>query len=204
MKITKIEPQQNENRVNIYLNNEFAFGTFKEIAYKYHLKEGMDLDKNFIENILKTEEQQKANNYALNLLKYRWRTEKEIRDKLIKKEYDEHTVEETILYLKKYDFLNDKRFAETYTREKVENKKLGSYRIKHELYNKGVSQEIIDEVLEDYSDDEYERALELGKKKIKSYKNDDKQAIYRKLGGYLQRRGYSYDCVSRVLRELLG
>lgn len=203
MKITKIEPQQNENRVNIYLDNKFAFGTFKEITYKYNLKEGMDIDQTFIEDILKTEEQKKANNYALNLLKYRWRTKKEIRDKLILKEYDENIVEETILYLKKYDFINDKRFAETYAREKVENKKLGNYRIKHELYNKGVSQEIIDEVLENYSYDEYERALELGKKKIKSYKNDDKQAIYRKLGGYLQRRGYSYDCVSRVLRELV-
>lgn len=170
MKITKIEPQKNQNRVNVYLDNKFAFGTFKEIVCKYNLEKGMDIDETFLEDILKTEEQQKANNYSLNLLKYRWRTEKEIRDKLTKKEYDEHIVEETIFYLKKYDFLNDKRFAETYAREKVENKKLGNYRIKHELYNKGVSQEIIDEVLENYSDNQYERALEIGKKKIKSYK----------------------------------
>lgn len=94
-------------------------------------------------------------------------------------------------------------FAETYTEEKIRLKKLGSYRIKHELYNKGISQEIIDETIEKYCHNEYERALELAKKKITSYKNDDKNAIYRKLGGYLQRRGYSYDCISSILRELL-
>lgn len=204
MKITKIKSQKNKNRLNIYLDNKFAFGTFKEIADKYNLREGMEIDEAFIEDILKIEEQQKANNYALNLLNYRWRTEKEIRDRLIKKEYDENIIEETISYLKNYNFIDDKRFAEIYTEQKIKNKKLGNYRIKHELYNKGVSQEIIEEVLEKYNDTEYERALELGRKKIKSYKNDDIQAIYRKLGGYLQRRGYSYDCVSSVLKELLG
>lgn len=204
MKITEIKSQKNENRVNVYLNNKFAFGTFKEIAYKYNLKKGMEIDEDFIENILKAEEQKKANNYALNLLNYRWRTEKEIKDRLTKKEYDEIIIKKTISYLKDHDFIDDKRFAEIYAEQRVKNKKLGNYRIKNELFNKGVSQEIIEDILEKYNDTEYERALELGKKKIKSYKNDDKQAIYRKLGGYLQRRGYSYDCVSRVLRELLG
>lgn len=204
MKITEIKSQKNENRVNVYLNNKFAFGTFKEIAYKYNLKKGMEIDEDFIENILKAEEQKRANNYALNLLNYRWRTEKEIKDRLTKKEYDESIIKETISYLKDHDFIDDKRFAEIYAEQRVKNKKLGNYRIKNELFNKGVSQEIIEDILEKYNDTEYERALELGKKKIKSYKNDDKQAIYRKLGGYLQRRGYSYDCVSRVLRELLG
>ncbi len=203
MKITKIEHQKNKNRLNIYLDNKFAFGIFEEIAYKYNLIEGMDIDENFIDNILILEEQQKANNYALNLLNHRWRTEKEIRDKLTNKNYDENIIKNTIAYLKNQNLINDKRFAETYTEEKIRLKKLGSYRIKHELYNKGISQEIIDETIEKYCHNEYERALELAKKKITSYKNDDKNAIYRKLGGYLQRRGYSYDCISSILRELL-
>ena len=68
---------------------------------------------------------------------------------------------------------------------------------------KGVSRDIADEILEEYCDGEYEIALELAKKKIHSYKNDDRNSIYRKLGGFLQRKGYSYDVVSKVLKELV-
>ncbi|HHV26909.1 regulatory protein RecX [Anaerosalibacter bizertensis] len=203
MKITKIKSQNNKDRVNIYLDGEFAFGLSLEIAYKYNLKENMEIDESYIENVLKSEEQNRANDYALKFLSNRWRTEKEIVDKMIKKGFDEEVINETLAYLKKYNFIDDRRFAEIYTEEKVRLKKLGSYRIKHELQNKGVDESIASEIVEKYSDNEYERAMELATKKIKSYKNDDKNAIYRKLGGYLQRRGYSFECVSKVLRELV-
>lgn len=203
MKITKIKSQKNENRVNIYIDEKFAFGIDVEIAYKYNLKKDMEIDKDYIEDVLKAEEQNKAINYTLKLLSYRWRTEKEIKDKMNTQGYDEDIIYNTLSYLNEQNLINDERFAKTFAEEKIRLKKWGSYRIKHELYNKGISQEIIDNIIEEYCNDEFERALELGKKKINSYKNDDKSAIYRKLGGYLQRRGYSYDCVSRVLNELL-
>ncbi|MBW4827734.1 MAG: RecX family transcriptional regulator [Clostridiaceae bacterium] len=203
MKITKIKPQNNKDRVNIYLDGEFAFGLDLEIAYKYNLKKDMEIDESYIENVLKSEEQNSANDYALKFLSHRSRTEKEIVDKMIKKGFDEEVINETLAYLKKYNFIDDRRFAEIYTEEKIRLKKLGSYRIKHELQNKGVDESIASEIVEKYSDNEYERAMELATKKVKSYKNDDKNAIYRKLGGYLQRRGYSFECVSKVLKELV-
>lgn len=203
MKITKIKPQNNKDRVNIYLDGEFAFGLDMEIAYKYNLKKDMEIDESYIENVLKSEEQNSANDYALKFLSHRSRTEKEIVDKMIKKGFDEEVINETLAYLKKYNFIDDRRFAEIYTEEKIRLKKLGSYRIKHELQNKGVDESIASEIVEKYSDNEYERAMELATKKVKSYKNDDKNAIYRKLGGYLQRRGYSFECVSKVLKELV-
>lgn len=203
MKITKIKPQNNKDRVNIYLDGEFAFGLSLEIAYKYSLKEDTEIDESYVKNVLKAEEQNKANDYALKFLSNRWRTEKEIVDKMNKKGFDEEIINKTLAYLKKYNFIDDRRFAEIYTEEKVRLKKLGSYRIKYELQNKGVDESIASEIVEKYSNNEYERAMELATKKIKSYKNDDKNAIYRKLGGYLQRRGYSFECVSKVLRELV-
>ena len=204
MKITKITSQQNKDRVNIYIDNEFAFGLDLEIAYKYNLKKGMEIDETYINDVLKSEEQNNANNYALKFLSSRWRTEKEIEDRMTKKGFDKEIIDETLNYLKKYELINDRRFAETYAEEKIRLKKLGTYRIKYELCNKGVDEEIASEVVKKYSDDEFERAMELASKKIKSYKKDDKNAIYRKLGGYLQRRGFSYDCVSKVLRELVN
>lgn len=203
MKITKITSQKNENRVNIYIDGKFAFGTDLEIVYKYNLKKDMEVDEDYIENVLKAEEQNRANNYALKLLSYRWRTKKEIKDKMNTKGYDEDIISTTMSFLEDQNLIDDKRFAETYTEEKIRLKKFGSYRIKYELSQKGVSEDIINEVLDKYCNDEFDRAMELAQKKIKSYKNDEKNAIYRKLGGYLQRKGYSYECVSRILQKLV-
>ena len=52
-------------------------------------------------------------------------------------------------------------------------------------------------------DDQYETAMELAQKKLPSYKKDDQNAIYRKLSGFLQRKGYSYDVISKVMRKVL-
>ena len=122
---------------------------------------------------------------------------------MLLKGYDEEIIQETISYLKEQKLVDDRRFAEGFVKDKINFNKLGKYRLKNELYNKGISGDIIDEVLSENCDDELERAMELGRKKLPSYKNDDKNAIYRKLGGFLQRKGYSYDCISKVMKELL-
>ena len=202
MIITKIEPQRNEERVNIYLDGEFAFGLMKEIQYKHDLSEDMNIDKEYIEKVLMEEEQTKANNYALKFLGYRQRSEKEIIDKIKKKGFEDEFIENTLVYLKSHDLIDDMEFAQSFMKDKINLNKYGPQKIKYELYRKGISQEIIEKVL-DKDEDEYNRALELAKKKLPSYKNDDRNAVYRKLGGFLQRRGYSYGCVSKILKELV-
>ncbi|SHI18259.1 RecX family transcriptional regulator [Sporanaerobacter acetigenes] len=203
MKITKIESQKNKNRVNVYIDENFAFGIDIEILYKYSLEVDMEIDESFIKDVLQGEEQNRANNYALNLLSYRWRSECEIRNSMNTKGYSQDTIDNTIKFLKEQELIDDRRFAESFIKDKINFRDWGSYRLKQELFSKGVSKNIVDEVIEKYCDDEFERAMNLASKKIKSYKNDDKNAIYRKLGGYLQRKGYSYDVISSVLKELL-
>lgn len=203
MKITKIESQKNKNRVNVYIDENFAFGIDIEILYKYSLEVDMEIDESFIKDVLQGEEQNRANNYALNLLSYRWRSECEIRNSMNTKGYSQDTIDNTIKFLKEQELIDDRRFAESFIKDKINFRDWGSYRLKQELFSKGVSKNIVDEVIEKYCDDEFERAMNLASKKIKSYKNDDKNAIYRKLGGYLQRKGYSYDVISKVLKEIL-
>ncbi|NMB26795.1 MAG: hypothetical protein GX987_01930 [Tissierellia bacterium] len=202
MIITKIEPQRNKKRVNIYIDGEFAFGILKEIQYKYKLWENTEIDRNYIEDILIAEQQAKANDYALRFISYRQRSKKEIQDKLTKEGFDNKFIENTIAYLESHRLIDDLEFAKSFARDKINLNKYGPQKIKYELYKKGISDEIIDEVL-DEDDTEYTRALKLAKKKLPTYKKDDKNGKYRKLGGFLQRRGYSSDCVYKILKELV-
>ncbi|SHK11599.1 regulatory protein [Paramaledivibacter caminithermalis DSM 15212] len=202
--ITKLETQKrNNNRISVYINNKYAFGVHKDIIYKLNLEKGKLVDQNFIEKIIKTEEQKKAKDYAIKILSYRPRSQKEIKDKLEQKGYENQVVNRTLAWLREYKLIDDKEFAKEYIKSKGE--KYGGSRIKIELIRKGVEEEIIDSVLNDKLNDEkeYEIALEQAKKKMKAYKGDEREAVYRKLGYYLQRRGFSYDIISKILRELL-
>lgn len=202
MRITRIEPQNNSERVNVYIDGEFAFGLMREILYKYGLSEDMEVDREFIDEVLLEEEWLKAKDKALKFLSYRQRSQKEIEDKLKKEGFNDEIIEKTVDFLKSYNLIDDIAFAKNFMMDKSNINKYGPERIRYELYMRGISKDIIDEVLEGYGD-EYSIALDLAKKKIKSYKGNDRNAIYRKLGCFLQSRGFSYECISRILRELV-
>ena len=139
-------------------------------------------------------------------MSFRARSEKEIYDRMMQKGYEPSVIANTIQYLKEQRYINDKDFAETFIRDKVELNRYGRNRIKSELLKKGISKELIDELLETtfQTDTEYETAKELAENKIKSYLKDKKDAQYRKLSSYLLRKGYSYDIVSRVVKEIIN
>lgn len=207
MKITKIEPQKrNKNRVSVYIDETFAFGVDMEVAYAYGLKEGLDIDRQWLDEVVRKEEQFRAQNYALNLLSYRARSEREIMERMQQKGYESSVIEDTIAYLKEQGYLDDYAFAEMFIRDKSELNKYGQNRIRTELYKKGVAREVINGLIEEMidSNSEYEKAKELAEKKIKSYQKDSKQAQHRKLNGFLIRKGYPYDVVSRVVKELVS
>lgn len=203
MKITSIEPQKNKNRVNVYVDNLFSIGIEDELRYKYKLEVGMEVDDNFIKDVLKAEEQNKVTSHALNLLSYRQRSEKEIYLALKRKGFEENYIRYSINYCMENNYLNDKDFAISFINDKLNLNKLGPERIRYELILKGISKDIIDDLLIIDFDEQYKTAMELAQKKLPSYRKDDSNAIYRKLSGFLQRKGYSYDVISKVMRQVL-
>ena len=204
-KITKIEQQKrNKDRVSVYIDDEFAFCIHKDILVEFNVYVGMNLEDDYIKDILKREEQKKANDYALNLLSYRARSEKEIYDKLKGKGYEDSIINATINMLQRYNFINDVEYAKMFVREKMNLSKNGSYKIKQKLYLKGINRDIIDNVMEELIDEEeeFEKALAIAEKKVQSYGNIEDYKKYRKLNDFLLRRGFDYDIVSKVITTL--
>ena len=81
--ITKIESQKkNQDRVNIYVNNEFFMAIYTELVYSFNLKKGIEIDENNLKNLLKDEMYIKAKNKALNILSKADQSEKKIKEKL--------------------------------------------------------------------------------------------------------------------------
>lgn len=100
MKITKIEFQKkNKDRLNIYVDNAFAFGLSIDVFIKHNLKKDQEVDNEYIEGILLEEENNSAINHGLKYLSFRQRSVKEMNNHLKKKGYDDSIINRTIDYL---------------------------------------------------------------------------------------------------------
>ena len=203
--ITKIESQKkNQDRVNIYVNNEFFMAVYTELVYSFNLKKGMEIDEDNLKNLLKDEMYIKAKNKALNILSKADQSEKKIKEKL-SSEFEEDTIEKVIDFLKRNNFINDDILAQKIVNTNVNLNKCGRNKIKQNLYIKGIDKNSIDDALNDIDDNiEYENAMYLAKKRYDRVKNEDKRKIYQKISQHLAYKGFNYDIIKRVLNKLLN
>ena len=106
----------------------------------------------------------RAKKRALHLLERMDRTEHQLREKLMASDYPEDVVEEAIAYVKSFHYIDDKRYAENFTRYKKEN--LSRQQIKQKLMLKGVDRDTIALAIEEeYDADEKEHIRRLLEKR---------------------------------------
>ena len=132
------------------------------------------------------------------------RTEYENRTKLLKSGYIDRYVTPVIDRIKEYGYIDDYAYARMYS-ESLRNSKNNSRRmIEQKLYQKGISAEVISEIMEDISIDETDLIIKtLKKKKVDPATYGDMDyAARRKTFGYLVSKGFSPSNVSRCLGEL--
>lgn len=202
-KITKLEIQKkNKERVNIYVNEVFFMGIDASLVYTLNLKKGDIIDEEKLKEIVAKESLSSARTKAMNILNRTAISEKKLREKL--SDYDESTVDEVINKLKEYNFLNDKDLAKRITNDNLHLSRFGRNKIKQNLYKKGISKEDIEDMISEIdTDEEYENALYLGKKRLEKLKNEDNRVKYQKLTQHLSYKGFSYDIIKRVIDEIL-
>ena len=145
-------------------------------------------------------------NASLRFLSYRPRSEKEIRENLLRKKAPGLIIEKIISKLKEQRFLNDKEFAKWWIEQRTNVSKKSLRVIKMELLQKGINRDIIEEMMHDITvtiQSDFDRAKELVQKKIKKYEGFKRQEIYQKLGGFLGRRGFDWETIKKSIDEVL-
>ncbi len=142
-----------------------------------------------------------AQDYALKLISYRERSREEIRVRMKRKGFEKDVIEEVLRYLESQKYLDDRRFAEVWAYDRL-RKNYGRWRVIWELREKGVNQEIIDEVVKEiYSTvDEIGMALDLVNRKGYSLESAQDKGVARRASGFLRRRGFSFS----VIKEVMG
>ena len=147
--------------------------------------------------------------YALSLryLSYRPRSEKEIRDYLMRKKSSPEIIEHVISKLNDHKFLDDGEFARMWIESRNRSKPRSQRLLRLELKRKGIADEILESGIRNQElrgETDLELAKKIVSKKISKLRNMDKQDIYKKLGGMLARRGFSWDTIKQAVDETLG
>lgn len=170
-----------------------------ELIYKYNIKEGKQISDELINIILCEQKLIVAKEYSLKLLKKSNKSKKYIIDRLRSKGFEEFVINEIIEFLAKYNLIDDIKFTKDFIINSLE-KKNGSNKIRFNLEQRGIKEEIINEYLEKYitKEKEVSNAIELIIKRYKNFKDYD----YDKEGRYLLNKGYSYEIIIEVLEKI--
>ncbi|HCO19043.1 MAG TPA: hypothetical protein DIT39_05485 [Tissierellales bacterium] len=201
MKITKISTQKDSSRINLYVDGEFYLGLPSEAIIEFKLKKDMELDHETAQRLQCYDELQRTKSSAYKYLSYRQRTVSEMMDYLARKGFEQQSISNVIELLKESGFLNDESFARAYVDDKTRLNDLGAYRLKAELRKKGIDKDLIKETLSDLEPD-IEHLVELVQKKYSNSLTGDENSTMRKAAGFLQRKGYGYDVIKKVLEKL--
>jgi regulatory protein len=194
--------KRNKDRVNVYIDGEYAFGLAMIEAVK--LRKGQVLSADEIARLQSLDEVETAHERALNFLSFRPRSAAEVRRNLREKEVPDSVIEQVIERLERTGLVDDMAFARFWVENREMSKPRSERGLRFELRQKGVADDAINAALTEINEDDsaYRAALE----RARRIPRTDKQFFAKRLGDFLARRGFSYnvvrETVDRVWDEL--
>ncbi len=198
-KITAIEAQKKTpNRVNIYLDGEFAFGLARIVAA--WLRVGQELDEEKIKRLQIEDTRERAVQQAMIFLSYRARSESEIRQNLRKHEIPEEVIEQTLNRLRQDGLANDGQFAQAWVENRSTFRPRSRRMMALELKQKGLNEEAVTSAVEEVDDEAL--AYEAAQRRTPRMKDLEWIEFRKKLSGFLARRGFSYSVIAPVVTRI--
>lgn len=187
------------DRVKVFVDGEFWAELDAGVAAECGLSEGTTLSEEDLVEARVAGEKPLAMSRALNVLGYRARSARELRERLIRAGYLQETVDSVMSRLEELGYLNDEEFARELARS--EARKYGPRRIYGDLRRAGIDEEAARDVVEEEfaGRSEYEAAREAAQRRYNTVEGSDAQV--RRVYGFLMRRGYSAGICAEVARE---
>ena len=200
--ITSLELQKkNPNRINVYLDHEFAFGISRFVGT--WLKQGEKIDELSITQLLEKDTREKAFQKALHFINYRPRSVHEVKEKLKELGFGGSIIDAVVneLLIKKY--LDDCDYAENWIASRVRSKPRSQKMLEYELRKKHIPENIIEEALKS-APENGELALRLGKKYLRRFTHLDEKEFTKKMTGVFARRAFPFSVIKKALIELIN
>lgn len=198
--ITALEVQKrNTDRVNVFLDGEFAFGL--PILEAAKLRKGQILSEDDVAALRAIDDESRAFDRAVRLLARRPYSTAEIRRNLESNEIAPPVIETVIDRMVEHGYLDDRAFALYWIENREQFNPRGARALQYELRQKGIPQAIIQEVLAEY--DMHDSAYRAAQDKVRRLRGSKVNDFRNKVGSFLARRGFGYDIVREVVDQLV-
>lgn len=196
MKITRIQQQvKRTNRFSVYVDGKYAFSLAQDQLAELGLKVGEEIDTIQVKQYLTDSAFGKLRDQVYNWLSIRLRSRWELEDYLKRKTDDESLMRRLMTLLEEQEYVDDSKFADAWIRHKTLIKPMSKLRLKHELLQKRIPLEIIEDKLADEKLDDTAAVRQLIARRGRRY--PDKQ----KLMAFLARQGFDYGTIKDALAE---
>ncbi len=148
---------------------------------------------------MRAEQMKLAKLKAANFCAYQERTQQEVRDKIFALGLFGNEVEQVLSELISENFVNEERFAISFTRGRFRIKHWGRLKIVYELKRRNISKYCISAALKEINEDEYLDTLRhLTERKLKEI-GSATLASKQKTANFLISKGYETDLIWRIL-----
>lgn len=196
--ITKLEVQKkNESRANLYLDDAFYAGISIETCIKKHLKKGVEIDKDALDEIILDDEKSVAMAKATKYMGGALKTTKQIRDYLKGKDFAPTTIDYVIDKMLEYGYLDDENYARSFVL--TYSNKYGKLKLRSLLRSKGIKDSILDDIL-DGEEDVPDNMEVVADKYLKNKELDEKNMA--RLIRFLSSRGYEFDKIKSYISKI--
>lgn len=196
--ITRLQLQQkNKERVNIFLDEEYAFSL--ELMLAAGLRKGQQLTAAEIAALQAEDEQKRTYAAALTFLGQRVRSRAEVEQRLQQREFSPAAIEQTMTRLQQEGYLDDAAFGQQWVNNRQRFRPRSERALRYELRRKGMDSSLIDEVLQEAEIDEDAAAWAAIEPKVARWQSLERAQFIQKAGGFLARRGFGHEVARRVI-----
>lgn len=205
MQVTNINYSKSKEVFEVIFEDETKLLLNYNIFEKYKVSVDMDFSEEEILEMKYFSDIERAKSRAINYISGKLKTKYEVRLKLKENGFTEDIIDEVLDILENEEYLNDRVFCEIFIEDKKKLNGYGKNKIKILLIQKGISKNIFEDFLDEFEyDEEFDNALKMGIKKLELLSNEeDNFKKKQKIINYLTYRGFGFDVINDVLKEIL-
>lgn len=203
-KVVSITPDKNNTFLVAFQfdHHQVLLNLSSQVIERYGLSIGQLVDREELDALKDQEQVSRAYKLALKYLTYKDYTFAKMQKKLADKgDFDDIQIDMTMDLLVQKNLIDDLEYTKNYFQRST-RLGLGVNKIVYNLKRDGVSPFVIDEFLNDYSQDlEYDKAIDLVKKLFNENTTKPRYALIQNIKNKLFNKGFSQDVVERAIND---
>lgn len=187
------------NKIHLLLDDEYKITTDVEFWALNFIVDGTDITDEEWEALVDKIGYRKAFNKCADLLSRRDHSVKELRDKLLRT-VDEASADKAIDKYIEMGYLDDEKFARALAEHLYTVKNYSDSHVKQELFKRGISRDIVNEIVDNSENDSVQSVITIINKKYLNKLNIE--GGREKVIAAMMRKGFTYSDIKSALEEI--